>query len=199
MTDSIVAKRLIRNLRYKLTYLKIYEDLIATNPGPVVTALLKSLVEAQQSAIASLARYLRGEDVGTQDLELNDKLLAHVATRDNLKGQLRFVHDGLFKAAEWYKIQLIDKQMTSDPELQELLLELGEIDAAKLWRTEAIMGMLKISTKVEEKEWDETTQPDPKDLEDWRPRLLEDVGRPTWGSKPSGRWPRPSPLRRKGT
>jgi hypothetical protein len=199
MTDPIVAKRLIRNLRYKLTYVKVFEDFMATNPGPVVSGLLKSLIEAQQSAIAPLASYLRSRDVSTQDLELNDKLLAHAATRDNLKSRLNFIRDGLFKAADWYKIQLTDKQMTGDPELQNLLLELGEIDAAKLWHTEAIMGMLKLSTKVEAKEWDETTQPDPKDLEDWQPRLLEDVGRPAWAGNQSGRWPRPSPPRRKGS
>jgi hypothetical protein len=197
MTDPIVAKRLIRNLRYKLTYVKIFEDYLGTDPGPVAAALLKSLIEAQQSAIAPLGSYLRSRDVGTQDLELNDKLLAHAATRDTLKARLRFIHDGLYRAAEWYKIQLADKQMTSDPDLKNLLFKLGEIDAAKLWLTEATMVTLKISPKLEEKDWDETTQPEPKDLEEWRPRLVEDVGRPAWGGKQTGRFPRPSPTRRK--
>ena len=95
MTESIVGKRLTRNLRYKLTYIQIFQDYKETDPGPEVTQLLDSLIEAQQSAIAPLSSYLRGLGISTQDLEFNDKLLAHAANRDNRKSRLRFVYDVL--------------------------------------------------------------------------------------------------------
>jgi len=190
--NSIVSKRLLRNLRYKLSYIRVFENYKESNPGPEVVALLDSLIEAQQSAIAPLSSYLRGLDVNTQDLELDERLLSHASNRDNLRSRLRFVHDGLNRSVSWYKMQLMDRQMTADLELRQLLFELGEIDAARLWRTEAVMGMLKISVKLEEKEWDDLPQQEPQQKEKWRPRLVEDVGRPAWGGSRSGRWPRPS-------
>lgn len=197
-TDSIVVKRLIRNLRYKLTYIKIFEDYVDTNPGPDAVALLESLIEAQQAAIASLSSYLRGLDVNTQDLELNDKLMGHASARDDVKGRMRFIHDGLTRSVSWYKMQIMDRQMTADPDLVELLVELGEIDAAKLWRTEAAMGRMRISVKLEEKDWTEPSQPEPPKEEGWRSRLVEDVTRPAWGGGQGKRWPRPSRYRGKG-
>jgi hypothetical protein len=197
MTDSIVVKRLVRNLRYKLTYVKVFETYLETEQEPKVVELLESLLEAQQSAIAPLSSYLRGLDVNVQDLPLDDKLMSHALNRGNVKSRLRFIHDGLTRATAWYTMQLMDRQMTADPKLQQLLLELGELDAAKLWRTEATMGMLRIAVKLEEKSW-ESPQPEPKQKEEWRPRLVEDVGRPAWGGRPSTYWPKPSGSRRKG-
>jgi hypothetical protein len=197
-SESIVSKRLVRNLRYKLTYVEIFESYKEPDPGPEVIALLESLIEAQQSAIAPLSSYLRGSDVNTQDLELNERLMSHASNRDNVKARLRFIYDGLDRSVSWYKTQLMDKQMTADPNLRQLLLELGEIDAAKLWRAEVVMAMLKIPLKLEEKDWDDIPQPEPKkQQEGWRPRLLEEVGRPAWGGSESRQWPRPSRYRRK--
>ena len=197
-SDSIVNKRLVRNLRYKLTYVKIFEGYIDANPVPEVVALLRSLIEAQQSAIASLSSYLRGLDVNTQELDLNERLLDQASERENLQARLRFIHDGLTRAASWYKTQLMDKEMTADPELQDLLLELGESEAAKLWRTEAVMSALRVALKPEEKDWEAASQPDPKQDEAWRPNLVEDVGRPAWGGGQRKRWPRPSRYSGKG-
>jgi hypothetical protein len=96
----------------------------------------------------------------------------------------------------WYKTQLTDRQMTADPELRALLLELGEIDAAKLWRTEAVMNMLRISTNFKEKDWIDQERAQPEQDDDWRPRLVEDVSRPGWHGQQSPRWPRPGKYRR---
>jgi hypothetical protein len=197
MTQSIVVIRLIRNLRYKLTYIKIFESYMEPNPGPVVMELLKSLIQAQQMAIAPLSSYLRRLDVNTQELELDMKLLSHAASRDNVRSRLRFINDGLKRAVSWYKTQLMDKAMTADLELEELLFELGEIDAAKLWHTEVVMGRLKIPLKLREKEWDAQPRSVPDEREGWRPRLVEDVGRPAWGGSRSSRWQRPSKYDRK--
>ncbi|MFC2037363.1 hypothetical protein ACFLYD_05255 [Chloroflexota bacterium] len=198
MTDSIVVKRLIRNLRYKLTYVKIFETYLETESGSDVVDLLNSLIEAQQSAIAPLSSYLRGLGVSTQDLELNDKLMTQALSRDKLRVRLQFIYDGLSRSTSWYKTQLMDRQMTADPELRQLLLELGQIDAARLWHTEAIMGLLRVPAKMEEKRWDDVAQPSTKQEEDWRPGLVEDVGRPAWSGSQSRRWPRPSRYRPKG-
>jgi hypothetical protein len=196
MTESIIAIRLTRNLRYKITYLKIFETYLESNPGPEVTALLRDLMLAQQSAIAPLSRYLRRLDVPVQDLELDQKLLTHAFSRADIRSRLRFIHDGLRRATSWYRTQLVDRQMVADPELEALLFELGEIDAAKLWQTEARMGMMRIPVNAKEKEWAEQPRVAPEDEEEWRPKLVDDLGRPAWAGKQHPEWPRPSRYRR---
>mgnify|MGYP001137386441 FL=1 len=196
MTDSIIAIRLTRNLRYKLTYLKIFETYLESNPGPEVSALLRDLIQAQQSAIGPLSRYLRRLEVPVQDLELDQKLLSHAFSRADLRSRLRFIHDGLRRATAWYRTQLVDRQMVADPELEALLFELGEIDAAKLWQTEARMSMMRIPLSAKDREWSEQQRAAPEDEEEWRPKLVDDLGRPAWGGKQSPEWPRPGRYRR---
>ena len=200
MTDSIIIVRLTRNLRYKLTYVKIFETFLESEPGPAIGELLHALIQAQQSAIAPLSRYLRRLDVQTQDLELDQKLLKHASERDNVKAQMRFICDGLKRAVSWYRTQLTDKQMMADPELRSLLFELGEIDAAKLWRTEATMGMLRIPTTLREKDWNDQQQRTRSQPEaEWQPRLVEDVGRSEWDNRWRGKWQNPDKSRREGS
>ena len=200
MTDSIIVVRLTRNLRYKLTYVKIFETFLESEPGPAISDLLHALIQAQQSAIAPLSRYLRRLDVQTQDLELDQRLLKHASERDNVKAQMRFICDGLKRAVSWYRTQLMDKQMMADPELRSLLFELGELDAAKLWRTEATMGMLRIPTTLREKDWsDQQQRPRSQPEAEWQPRLVEDVGRSEWDSRWRGKWQNPDKSRREGS
>ena len=189
MTDSIVAVRLTRNLRYKLTYIDIFRKYMEPEPGIPVIELLKSLIQAQQSAIAPLSSYLRRMEVNIQDLELDQKLLGHAEARTDVRARLRFVHGGLSRSTAWYKMQVSDRQMTADPDLRELLFELGEIEAAQLWRTEATMGMLKISVQGKQKQFSEDSRSISVDEEQWRSRLVEDVTRPAWtGQRSSSRW-----------
>lgn len=186
MTESIVTIRLTRNLRYKLTYIKIFEMYLEAHREAEVTELLRSLLQAYQEAIGPLAGYLRHLDVSAQDLELDEKLLAHASGRRDVESQLRFIYDGLRRATSWYKTQLIDRQMTADPELRQLLLNLGELDAAKLWSTETIMALLKIPLKLRDQDYAESSAPEPPSRgEEWHPRLVEDVRRPSWSG--SGR------------
>lgn len=197
MAESIVVVRLARNLRYKLTYVRIFEDYMKSEPSPDVAELLGSLIQAQQTAIAPLSSYLRRLDVNVKEIELDQKLLGHAASRDSVKSQLRFIYEGLTRAVSWYKMQLVDKQMTADQELRQLLFQLGEIDAAQLWRTEATMAMLGIATQAKTKDFGDERRPEPDSLEDWRPRLVEDVGRPTWEGQRSPGWQQSSGYRRK--
>jgi hypothetical protein len=191
MTESIVVIRLTRNLRYKLTYIKIFESFLESESGPDVIELLKSLIQAQQTAVTPLSRFLRRMDVNVQDEELDQKLLDHAEARDNEKSRLRFIYDGLSRAVAWYQTQLMDRQMLNVPGMKELLLELGEIDAGKLWHTEAVMSMLRIPTELKEKDWEaESYTPRPQDSE-WRSRLMDDARRPNWGGKGDTHWPRP--------
>ena len=199
MTESIVIVRLTRNLRYKLTYVKIFELFLESDPDPVISDLLHALIEAQNSAIAPLSRYLRRQDVQAQSMELDQKLLNHAAERENVKAQMRFICDGLKRAVSWYRTQLMDKQMVSDPELRDLLLELGEADAAKLWRTEATMAMLRIPTTVKEKDWQEPQPSRPQQETEWQPRLVEDVQRTDWENRWRSRWQSPDKNRREGS
>jgi hypothetical protein len=159
----------------------------------MVGELLRSLLQAYQVAIGPLASYLRRMDVAAQELELDEKLLDHAFGRADTESQLRFIHDGLSRAASWYKTQLADRLMTTDPELRQLLVELGEIDAAKLWRTEAVMAALKIPLTLKEPDYVEPVVPsrggdirEPTRTTEWRPRLVDDVRRPNW----TGRNPR---------
>lgn len=191
MAESIVEIRLTRNLRYKLSYIKIFETYLESEANPEVTGLLESLIEAQQMAIPPVSRYLRRHDVQLQDLELDQRLLSHAFSREDVPSQLRFIHDGLKRSVGWYKTQLIDRQMTADPELRELLVELGELDAAKLWRIEAVMGVLKIPVSAKEKDWVDQERLQPEQDHDWRPRLVEDLGRPAWQGDHAPKWPRP--------
>jgi hypothetical protein len=200
MTESIVGVRLTRNLRYKLTYVKVFETYLESATSTEVQELLLTLIQSQQAAISALASYLRRLDLSTQDLELNDKLLSQAAGRTEQKAQLRFVYEGLERAADWYLTQLSDKQMTGDPELRRLLIELGEMEAARLWRAGAVMAMLRIPTKAKEKDYEAAEPvPDPTQQEDWKPRLMEDVGRPSWagGSEKPNRWGSAGKPRRK--
>jgi hypothetical protein len=183
MAESIVTVRLTRNLRYKLTYIKIFDTYLESEREVEVIALLKSLRQTYEEAIGPLAAYLRRLDVATQDLELDEKLMAHAAGRHDVESQLRFIHDGLRRASTWYRTQVIDRQMTADPELRLLLLELGEIDAAKLWHTETIMSVLKIPLRLKEQDYTEPAPAEPPSRgEEWRPRLMDDLRRPSWSS-----------------
>jgi hypothetical protein len=197
MTDSIVAIRLTRNLRYKLTYVKIFEAYLESERNQHVTKLLQVLLQAQQTAIAPLSSYLRRMEADIQDLPLDDKLMDHALSREDSASRLRFIYDGLERAVSWYKMQLVDRQMTADPELEALLFELGEIDAAKLWRVDAVMGILKIPVKLKTKEYEEPAPVEPERREGWQSRLTEDVGRPAWsGRQQDSRWRRSSRYRR---
>jgi hypothetical protein len=199
MSQSIVEIRLTRNLRYKLTYIKIFETYLESESEQEIAELLRTLIQGQQSAIGPLSRYLRRMDVQTQDLELDQKLMDHAFSRDNVKARLRFIFDGLRRAAAWYKTQVQDRQMIADPEVRDLLLELGEIDAAKLWRTEAVMGMLRIPTSLKEKDWKDQQRFQPEQDTEWQPRLTEDVGTTDWDRKWPSRWPKQSKYRREGS
>jgi hypothetical protein len=142
-------------------------------------------MEAQQSAVASLTSYLSGVDVYVQDLSPDQRLLEHAANRQGVGSRLRFLHYGLGKAVSWYRMQLTDKQMTADPELRNLLFELGQMEAAKLWRVEAVMTMLRMPLQPELEDQRELRRFRTPEPQDWRPGLAEDVGRPAWKGRQS--------------
>lgn len=144
MTDSIVVKRLIRSLQYRLTYIRVFEVFLEPDLHPAIVRLLGSLIEVQQIAVVTLSNYLQGMSVDTQSLPLNQKLMDQAAQRPSTSSRLRFIRYGLKRSVSWYKMQLVDRQMTADPVLKQILFELGEREAAGLWHTEAVMVMLRI-------------------------------------------------------
>ena len=185
MTDSIVVKRLVRNLRYKLTYIKVFESFLKPAPPPAMVRLLNLLVEAQQAAALSLSTYLQGMGVDTQDLALYEDLMDHAAQRYGVRARLHFIYYGLDRAVSWYKTQLVDRQMTADPELRKLLLDLGEREAASLWRTEAVMVLLRIGLNSEAKGRRRPSRIEPDQEDGWRSRLMETDRRPDWSGQRS--------------
>jgi hypothetical protein len=196
MSDSIVVVRLTRNLRYKLTYVKIFETYLESERDRDLIKLLQALIQSQQDAIAPLSSYLRRMDVNIQELPLDEKLMSHAFGREDSHSRLRFIYDGLERAAAWYKMQVVDKQMIADPELEAMLFELGEIDAAKLWRVETVMIILKIPVKLKTKEYEEQQPAEPERREGWQSRLAEDIRRPAWSGRTDTRWQKPSKPRR---
>jgi hypothetical protein len=191
MTSSLVVKRLNRNLRYKKTYVQVYQGYLEPDPGPRVVNLLHGLIEAQKSAIVPLERYLKDLGDKSQDEGLFPKLMSDAVKRRDLKSRMRFLQAGLSKSVSWYKMQLLDQQMTADPRLKSLLFELGEIEAALLWRTEAAMCLLRIPVDPGKKDEEEAPEQPAEDAEAWRSRLVEEMGRPEWGGY-SKRPPRPT-------
>jgi hypothetical protein len=149
IADEIVAKRLVRNLRYRLTYTKVFESFLEPEPHPEVVKLLHALIDAQGTAITALTGYLPNLGVAAQDLPLVQKLLEQAAGQTDVRSRLRFARYGLAKAVSWYKEQLMDSKMTGDPELRHILLHLGELEAASLWRTRATMTMLGVREEAE--------------------------------------------------
>jgi hypothetical protein len=190
VADSIVVKRLVRNLRYKLTYINVFESFLQPEPHPAVARLLNALTSAQQTAVVPLSGYLQGLGVATQGLPLDQRLLAHASSRHDVRSRLRFIHYGLSKAVSWYKTQLMDRQMTADPELQRLLLELGENDAASLWHTEAVMVMLRIHQQPMPKDPRGPLRAEPDHGDPWRLRLMGTSKRPAWSGEQPALWPR---------
>ncbi len=81
VADSIVVKRLVRNLQYKLTYIRVFESFLHPEPHPAVVRLLDALMSAQQTAIVPLSGYLQGLGVAAPGLRLNQRLLDHASGR----------------------------------------------------------------------------------------------------------------------
>lgn len=180
MADPLLIKRLVRNLRYRLTYIKVYETFLQQESHPEALRLLRELVATQQSALAPLSGYLQGLGATTQGLPLNQKLLNHAASRTDRQSRMRFVHYGLEKAVSWYKEQLMDKKMTEDPALRQLLFELGEREAASLWRAEVTMVALGMRREPISNEPAESARAHSVRGRQWRSRQVIATGQATW-------------------
>jgi hypothetical protein len=176
-----------------LAYSSVFETFTEPDPGPEVVALLESLVEAQQAAARLVSAYLDSLDVDIQDLGPKKKLLEQAAEHNRLGSRLEFIHTGLSRSASWYKVQLVDQQMTADPRLRQLLLELGEMEGRSLWRTEALMAIRGMLPDAEPEEPPEPPSPGRERRPGWRSRLAADVPRPSRQARRSERRRRSSP------
>ena len=188
MSDSVPISRLTRNLSYKLTYVDIFETYLEDRPGPEMTELLQVLTHAQQSTVAHLSAFLRGHNVSSQEIGLNEKLLDRAALQKDPPSRLRFIHEHLGRSVSWYRMQLGDRQMTSDPEMRDLLIDAGELDATRLWRTEVVMAQLRIPLKPKEKALQPRDRPRPDPLQGWKPSLLDDFEQTTKRSRRGSAW-----------
>jgi hypothetical protein len=180
MADPLLLKRLVRNLRYRLTYIKVYETFLQQESHPEALRLLRELIATQQSALAPLSGYLQVLGATTQGLPMNQKLLDHAASQTDRQSRMCFVHYGLEKAVSWYKEQLMDKKMTADPALRQLLFELGEREAASLWRTEVTMVALGMRREPISNEPAESARAHSVRDRQWRSRKVMTTRRATW-------------------
>jgi hypothetical protein len=120
--------------------------------------------------------------IDTENLPPYRRLIDQAAQRKGLRARLHFMRYGLMRAASWYKMQLTDKQMTADSELRQILLEMGQIEAARLWRVETVMAMLRIALEPEPDDGREPQSVRPQRANNWQSRLMRDVGHPAWRS-----------------
>ena len=188
MPASIVVKRLVRNLRYRQTYVKVYESFLQPEPHPELARLLCALIQVQQSAVALLSGYLQDLGVPAKDLPPVQKLVGHARSRNGVQSRLRFVHYGLTRAVSWYREQLMDQQMISEPRLKQLLFELGEGEAASLWRTEIAMAVLGVGRESELAESARVLAPKTTGRDRWQRRQpVTPEHRPRAGAGPETR------------
>ena len=178
MPDSIVVKRLVRNLQYRQTYIRAFGLFLEPEPHPEVVRLLHVLIGAQESAVVQLSRHLQDMGVEAESLPLVQKLLDHASSRKDVRSRMRFIHYGLTKAVSWYKQQLVDREMTADPDLKQLLFELGEKEAAGLWRTQMTMDRLGIRDKPAKKAPSGVSRTEPVHREHWRSSQMDHTRRP---------------------
>jgi hypothetical protein len=185
--DSIVVKRLVRNLRYRQTYGKVYESFLQPEPHPELARLLHALIRAQ------LSGYLQDLGAPAQELPPMQKLVGHARSRSGVRSRLHFIHCGLTRAVSWYREQLMDQQMIAEPGLKQLLFELGEGEAASLWRTEIAMAVLGVRRESEPAE--SAGDPDPKTTGRgrWQKRQPVTRERRTWTGASPATWAETNP------
>ncbi len=143
-TLSTVTARLARNLEYKLTYLEIYQGYLAQGGESEALEFIRALIDTQQDSIAGLSSRLRQLDYPVRQLAALEKLKAQAFTRRDTAGKLQFVQTGLERSAAWYAEQLLDPEIRADADTRQLLIELGQADAAALWRVNALLGEMAI-------------------------------------------------------
>lgn len=190
MSEPLIIKRFRRNLRYRRTYIQIYEEYLHEEPNAQVQDLLRGLIESQRDACAELEQCLRRLDGSSDGLMPYGQLMADAAKRSDVRSRLLFIQTGLKRAVDWYTTQLLDQRVSSDPENRRLLVNLGESESAQLWRTEAVMHMLRVPVATDEGQDDDVSPFEPQRDQDWRWDLPEDVRRPVWGGEQPGRPPR---------
>lgn len=197
MSESLIVKRLRRNLRYRRTYVQVYEEYLQSERNTRLQELLRGLVESQQAACAELEQNLRRLNGSSNGLAPYNQLLADAAKRTDARSRLLFIQSGLKRSVNWYLTQLMDKRVSSEPDVRQLLIDLGENESAQLWRTEALLHLLRVPVDVEVSQDAESSRFESQQDEDWRSALAEDVRRPSWGGEQPGRPPRIDRKRRR--
>jgi hypothetical protein len=144
-TSSTIIARLARNLEYKLTYLEIYRAYLAQGGEPEAIAFIQALIDRQKDSIASLSSRLRQLDYPVRQLAPLEKLKAQAFARRDTAGKLQFVQAGLERSAAWYGEQLLDPEMRADAATRQLLIDLGQVDAAALWYANALLRELAVA------------------------------------------------------
>lgn len=126
--SQAAADQLLAALRSRRTYLLIYQDYLKRSPKPDFAALLHTLVEHAQDAIAILSGALRRIDRSPMRAGINEKLLAQGTGRRVAAGKLNFIIVGSARNLEWYGQQLAQDSPPAIQAVWQALIDLETQD-----------------------------------------------------------------------
>lgn len=104
--SAAAGDRLLAALRSRRTYLMIYQEYLKHSPKPDFAALLMTLVDHTQDAIALVSGALRRIDRNPKRAGVNEKLLGQGVSRKGAPSKLNFIIVGAAKNLDWYRQQL---------------------------------------------------------------------------------------------
>lgn len=135
-----LAARLVSCLRTRRTYLLIYQEYRKQRPKPEFMALLDTLIDETQEAIAALSTQVRRADRSPLAVGVNEKLLAQGAGRKGVLSKLNFMLVGSTRALEWYASQ----QAAADdpPEVQAMWQQLIALESQHLQTIKSLLASL---------------------------------------------------------
>ena len=126
--SAAAGERLLATLRSRRTYLLIYQDYLKRSPKAEFAALLATLIEHAQEAIALLSVALRRIDFNPKRAGVNEKLLAQGVGRRVAAGKLNFIIVGSARNLDWYARQLEQNDPPAIQAVWQALIELESQD-----------------------------------------------------------------------
>ena len=122
--SAAAGERLLATLRSRRTYLMIYQDYLKRSPKAGFAALVTTLIEHTQEAIALLSVALRRIDFNPKRAGINEKLLAQGAGRRVAASKLNFIIVGSARNLDWYAQQLEQNDPPAIRAVWQALIEL---------------------------------------------------------------------------
>ncbi|MEZ4767734.1 MAG: hypothetical protein R2844_04840 [Caldilineales bacterium] len=144
-TDRLVA-RLMAGLRRRRAYLTIYQQYLRYRPKPEFVALLETLVDDAQDALALLSSALRQLDRSPLHAGAHEKLLDQGMGRRGTVSRLNFMIVGMDKSLQWYAGQLAEDD---PPEIRAIWQELEAAERRHLAMTKGLLSEMERTGAVD--------------------------------------------------